>query len=123
MPDTTPPLAPPHSEKCHTLYDTSISPLADPPSAPSSQIIELRVRNHPGTMSHITGLFSRRAFNLDAILCVPTADRSTSRILLLVPNEPRLVQLERQLARLYDVLDLRHRSDLSSDDFLRLADL
>jgi Acetolactate synthase, small (regulatory) subunit len=74
-------------------------------------------------MSHITGLFARRAFNLDAILCVPTADRSISRILLLVPNEPRLVQLERQLARLYDVLDLRHRSDLSSDDFLRLTEL
>lgn len=92
-------------------------------TATTSTVIELRVRNHPGTMSHITGLFARRAFNLDAILCVPTADRSISRILLLVPNEPRLVQLERQLARLYDVLELRHRSDLSGDDFLRLADL
>lgn len=92
-------------------------------TAATSTVIELRVRNHPGTMSHITGLFARRAFNLDAILCVPTADHSTSRVLLLVPNEPRLVQLERQLARLYDVLELRHRSDLSGDDFLRLADL
>jgi len=92
-------------------------------TATTSTVIELRVRNHPGTMSHITGLFARRAFNLDAILCVPTADRSISRILLLVPNEPRLVQLECQLARLYDVLELRHRSDLSGDDFLRLADL
>ncbi len=86
-------------------------------------ILELRVRNHPGTMSHITGLFARRAFNLDAIFCVPNADRTTSRMLLLVPNDPRLVQLERQLARLYDVLDIRHRPDLSSDAFTRLATL
>ena len=117
MPDITP--AP--SEKCHTLYDTSTSALADLASTSSSQVIELRVRNHPGTMSHITGLFARRAFNLDAILCVPNPDRTTSRILLLVPTDPRLVQLERQLARLHDVLEIRHRTDLSADAFARVV--
>jgi len=74
-------------------------------------------------MSHVTGLFARRAFNLDAIVCVPTGDGSTSRMLLLVSNPPRLAQLERQLARLYDVLSIQHRADLCAADFARLANL
>lgn len=37
-------------------------------------LIELLVRNHPGVMSHITGLFARRAFNLEGILCSQTGD-------------------------------------------------
>lgn len=80
-------------------------------------MLELRVRNHPGTMSHVTGLFARRGFNLDAILCVPLGDGATSRMLLLVSDEPRLEQVERQLAKLYDVLEVRHRPDLGAATF------
>jgi acetolactate synthase-1/3 small subunit len=80
-------------------------------------VLELRVRNHPGVMSHITGLFARRAFNLEAVLCVPDSDRTLSRALLLVVEEPRLEQMERQLAKLYDVLEVRHRPDLDAGYF------
>ncbi|HVU25082.1 MAG TPA: ACT domain-containing protein [Opitutus sp.] len=85
-------------------------------------MLELRVRNHPGAMSHITGLFARRAFNLDAIVCVPLGDGATSRMLLLVSDEPRLDQVERQLAKLYDVLAVQHRPDLGADYFARLSE-
>lgn len=84
-------------------------------------VIELRVRNHPGAMSHITGLFARRGFNLEAILCVPVEDGSTSVALLVVADDRRLEQVERQLVKLYDVLALRHRPDLSEADFRRLV--
>lgn len=83
-------------------------------------ILELEVRNHPGTMSHITGLFARRAFNLEAILCVPIGGGSTSRILLLVADGPSLEQVEKQLAKLYDVLSVRQRGDLRPELFRRL---
>ena len=56
-------------------------------------ILELRVRNHPGVMSHITGLFARRAFNLDSILCTPVGDGTESRLLLQVADTPRLAQV------------------------------
>ena len=84
-------------------------------------VIELRVRNHPGTMSHITGLFARRAFNLEAIVCVPVGDASESRVLLLVADEPRLEQVERQLEKLHDVLSLKHRPDIPAEFFAQLA--
>ena len=89
-------------------------------AAPSA-VLELRVRNHPGTMSHITGLFARRGFNLEAIACAPMADRATSCVLLLVANEPRLAQVERQLERLHDVLAVRHRADLAPEFFTRMV--
>jgi acetolactate synthase-1/3 small subunit len=97
-----------------TMSTTQHPPAA---SAPAAAIIDLRVRNHPGVMSHITGLFARRAFNLEAILCAPAGDGGESRVLLLVADTPRLVQIERQLAKLHDVLAIRHRPGLSPDIF------
>lgn len=87
----------------------------------SSIIFDLKVRNHPGTMSHITGLFARRAFNLEAIRCAPVGDGSASRMFLLVAGTPRLEQIKHQLARLYDVLSVNLRDDLTAD-FFRMDD-
>ena len=92
-----------------------------PEEEAKTAVLELRVRNHPGTMSHITGLFARRGFNLEAIVCVPVAAGATSCMLLLVAAEPRLEQVERQLAKLYDVLTVRHRPDLGGEFFYRLG--
>lgn len=87
-----------------------------------AHILDLRVRNHPGVMSHVTGLFARRAFNLEAILCVPIAGGGgESRMLLLVHGTPKLEQIERQLAKLHDVLSVRQRPDLPPDYFERLG--
>ncbi|MBU4054500.1 MAG: acetolactate synthase small subunit [Proteobacteria bacterium] len=74
-------------------------------------IIELRVRNHPGVMSHITGLFSRRAFNLEGIICGPVGDGTQSRMILLVNKNHRLDQMIKQLEKLYDVLAVSIRED------------
>ena len=43
-------------------------------------ILVLTVRNHPGVMTHVCGLFARRAFNVEGILCLPIqdSDKSTS---------------------------------------------
>lgn len=92
------------------------------PTASRLTVLELRVRNHPGAMSHITGLFARRAFNLEAILCVPDPGDAgaTSTMLLGVADEPRLEQVERQLEKLHDVLAVRPRPDLPADYFMGL---
>lgn len=67
-------------------------------------IIELIVRNHPGVMSQVTGLFSRRAFNLEGILCAALSGTKESRMFLLVTKDTRLPQILTQLEKLYDVL-------------------
>ena len=105
------PATPP--EKCN--------PLGYKPADGGSTTIELRVRNHPGTMSHVTGLFARRAFNLEAIVCVPVGDGAESCMLLLVANGPSLEQVGKQLLKLYDVLTVRRRPDLGPDFFSRFS--
>jgi acetolactate synthase I/III small subunit len=75
-------------------------------------ILELTVNNHPGVMSHVCGLFSRRAFNVDGILCMPIPNTDTSRIWLRVLEGDRLTQVEHQLHKLHDVYDVhRHPPD------------
>ena len=66
-------------------------------------VLELCVNNHPGVMSHICGLFSRRAFNLEGIACLPEGDGARSRIWLLVHSKDKLEQMMRQLDKLEDV--------------------
>lgn len=70
-------------------------------------VLELEVNNHPGVMSHVVGLFARRAFNLEGIICLPLGDGRVSRIWLLVAEDTRLLQMIRQLEKLEDVLAVR----------------
>jgi acetolactate synthase-1/3 small subunit len=58
-------------------------------------------------MSHVCGLFARRAFNVEGILCLPVGDGSRSAILLLVNEDARLEQMIRQLRKLEDVLAIQ----------------
>jgi acetolactate synthase I/III small subunit len=99
------------------------TPVLEASPAPSTSspytVLELTVRNHPGVMSHICGLFARRAFNVDGILCMPVNGGQTSRIWLRVREDQRLEQLVRQIEKLADVLNVRHR-DVQHEAFLRL---
>lgn len=90
-------------------------------SQPATQIVlTLTVLNHPGVMTHICGLFARRAFNVDGILCLPLNGSGYSRIWLLVQNDDRLSQMISQVEKLEDVQDVNKSDDLSI--FERLAD-
>ncbi|EDV0661172.1 acetolactate synthase small subunit [Salmonella enterica] len=75
-------------------------------------ILELTVRNHPGVMTHVSGLFARRAFNVEGILCLPIQGSDQSRIWLLVNDDQRLEQMISQIDKLEDVAKVvRNQSD------------
>jgi acetolactate synthase-1/3 small subunit len=75
----------------------------------TAMVLELTVNNHPGVMSHICGLFSRRAYNLEGIVCVPVEAGEISRMWLQVNEELKLEQVIKQLQKLPDVLSVeRH---------------
>lgn len=69
-------------------------------------VLVLTVNNHPGVMSHITGLFSRRNFNLEGIMCSPVEDGKKSRMYLLVKEDECLDKIIAQLSKLYDVISV-----------------
>jgi len=69
----------------------------------TTMVLQLEVNNHPGVMSHICGLFARRAYNLEAIACVPVDNGETSCIWLQVNETDRLDQIIKQINKLPDV--------------------
>jgi acetolactate synthase-1/3 small subunit len=73
-------------------------------------ILEIDVNNHPGVMSHVVGLFSRRACNVEGILCLPVGDGRQSRIWLLLNDDLRLPQMIRQVEKLEDVTAVRQHT-------------
>ena len=88
-------------------------------------VLELDVNNHAGVMSHVVGMFSRRAYNVEGILCMPVGgEHSTgeiSRIWLTVNEDARLDQMVKQLEKLEDVRTVR-RHGAEHEVFERLEE-
>lgn len=84
-------------------------------------VLELTVKNHPGVMSHICGLFARRAYNVEGIACMPVNGGATSKIWLLVNVEGPLDQMIKQADKLEDVMSVE-RHDGGHDVFAKMAE-
>ncbi len=70
--------------------------------------ISVLVENHPGVLSKISGLFSRRAFNIDSLAVGTTEDPAVSRVTIVVNGDEGVVeQVEKQLNKLIDVIKVR----------------
>ena len=52
------------------------------------QTISILVENQAGVLNRITGLFSRRAFNIDSLAVGVTDDPTISRITIIVDHLP-----------------------------------
>ena len=72
------------------------------------QVLSLLVENNPGVTSHISGLFSRRGYNIDSFSSGVTADPRYTRITIVASGDEQILeQIEKQLAKLEDVLDIK----------------
>lgn len=71
------------------------------------------VENKPGVLTHISGLISRRAFNIESIAAGYTEESDMTRITIVVDagDEYELEQVVNQLSKLIDVIKI---IDLSS---------
>ena len=72
------------------------------------QVLSILVENTAGVTSRISGLFSRRRDNIDSFSSGVTADPRFTRITIVTSgDELVLEQIEKQLAKLEDVLDIK----------------
>ncbi|AFQ45014.1 acetolactate synthase small subunit [Desulfosporosinus meridiei] len=70
------------------------------------------VENKPGVLTHISGLISRRAFNIESIAAGYTEEADTTRITIVVEgDEIEQEQVVNQLSKLVDVIKI---SDLTA---------
>lgn len=66
------------------------------------------VENHAGALSRISGLFSRRGFNIESLAVGVTEDPAVSRITIIVDGDEHVVeQVEKQLNKLIDVIKVK----------------
>ena len=72
------------------------------------QVLSLLVENTSGVLSHISGLFSRRGYNIDSFSAGVTADPRFTRITVVSSGDEQILeQIEKQLAKLEDVIDIK----------------
>ncbi len=70
--------------------------------------ISVLVENHAGVLSRISGLFTRRGFNIDSLAVGVTDDPDISRITIIVTCDEHMTeQVEKQLNKLIEVLKVK----------------
>ncbi len=74
------------------------------------------VENRPGVLTHISGLISRRAFNIESIAAGPTEETDTTRITIgvEVEDEFELEQVVNQLSKLISVIKITNLTYVDS---------
>ena len=79
--------------------------------------LSILVENQAGVLSKISGLFSRRGFNIDSLAVGVTQDPSVSRITIVANGDEYIVeQLEKQLNKLIPVIKVKR---LNEGEFIR----
>ena len=72
------------------------------------RILSLLVDNTAGVLSRISGLFSRRGYNIDSISAGATADKRFTRITVVCSGDALILdQIKKQLEKLVDVRDIK----------------
>jgi len=70
--------------------------------------LSILVNNHPGVMSHVSGLFTRRGYNIDSIAVGVTENPEVSCMTIVVRGDENVVnQVKNQLLKLPDVLKVK----------------
>ncbi len=79
-------------------------PWAAAEPSPSQHVLSVLVRNQPSVLARISGLFSRRAYNIASLAVGPTENPHISRVTIVVQGDLHVEQVLRQLDKLIDVV-------------------
>ena len=72
------------------------------------KVFQLLVDNTSGVLSRISGLFSRRGYNIESITAGVTADPNYTRITIVTSGDDEILdQIEKQVGKLVDVRDIK----------------
>ncbi|MCB1193181.1 MAG: acetolactate synthase small subunit [Leptospiraceae bacterium] len=81
--------------------------------------LNILVNNHAGVMSHVSGLFTRRGYNIDSIAVGVTENPEFSNITIVVKGDDSVVaQVKKQLLKLPDVMsvvDLQYNESITRE--------
>jgi acetolactate synthase-1/3 small subunit len=76
--------------------------------------VAVLVENKPGVLTRVSGLFSRRGFNIESLAVGVTENADTSRMTIVVSGDDNILeQVMKQLNKLIDVIRV---SDIPQED-------
>lgn len=78
-------------------------------------VLSILVENTSGVLSRVAGMFSRRGYNIDSLSVGETHNPAISRMTVAVTGEElTLEQIEKQLNKLEDVIEIKELADGAS---------
>lgn len=78
-------------------------------------VLSMLVDNTSGVLSRVSGMFSRRGYNIDSLSVGVTGDPAFSRMTVVVSGDDRILnQIEKQLNKLEDVVEIIELRDIES---------
>ena len=89
-----------------------IDPETEAEHDPRRTIISAYVKDEPGVLARVSGLFHRRQFNIESLTVGPTQNDGYSRITLVVEEpDPGIDQIKKQLEKTIPVVYVRELDD------------
>lgn len=102
-----PPEERPHPEGRRNSQGIRIDPEVEAEPDEREAVLSALVEHEPGVLARVSGLFSRRQFNIESLTVGPTHDEEYARITLVVEEpEPGIEQAKKQLAKLIPVVSV-----------------
>jgi acetolactate synthase-1/3 small subunit len=89
-----------------------IDPEAEAEHPPERTVLSALVLHEPGVLAEVSGLFSRRQFNIESLTVGPTTNDDYARMTIVI-EEPRpgIDQAKKQLEKLVPVVSVRELDD------------
>ena len=82
-------------------------------STSHKHIFSILLANESGVLTHVSGLFSARGYNIESLTVAPTVNKSLSRMTIVTTGEDRVAeQIVKQLHKLVNVIEV---SDLAGE--------
>ena len=103
-----PPEERPHPEGRRNSQGIRIDPEVEAEPEVRQAVLSTLVEHEPGVLARVSGLFSRRQFNIESLTVGPTHDEEYARITLVIDEpEPGIEQAKKQLAKLIPVVSVK----------------
>jgi len=97
----------PHPEGRRNLEGHRIDPVVEAEHDVRRAVISALVEDEPGVLARVSGLVSRRQFNIESLTVGPTTVDGHSRITMVVEEtDPGIDQIEKQMAKLKPVISV-----------------
>lgn len=101
-----------HPAGRRTSQGIRVDPQVEAKHPPERTVLSALVTHEPGVLALVSGLFSRRQFNIESLTVGPTTDTDRARMTIVV-EEPRpgIEQAKKQLEKLVPVDSVRELAD------------